>query len=55
MSYLPAFKISAALGERSFRTDERKKMKELWLNSILFSDADIDRVVPVLNDMGATV
>jgi hypothetical protein len=29
-------------------------MKELWLNSILFSDADVDRFVRNLNDTGAS-
>ena len=53
VSYLPDFKLSPTIGEKSFRTDERKKMKELWLNSVLFPDADVDRFVRNLNNKGA--
>jgi hypothetical protein len=51
--YLPAFKVSPTIGKKSFRTDERKMMNELWLNTLLFSDTDVDQLVSILNDMGA--
>jgi Subtilase family len=52
--YLSPFKISPLLGKVIFRTEERKKIKGLWLNTVLFADADIDRILPILNDIGAT-
>lgn len=52
--YLPAFKIAPGLGKKSFKTDERKKMKELRLNAVLFNNADTKVVIRVLSDIGAT-
>ena len=52
--YLPAFKISPLLDRISSGKEQRIEKKELWLNVILFGSADVDRVVRILNDTGAT-
>jgi hypothetical protein len=46
--YQPAFKITPRIGERQFRTRERKKTEGLWLSAILFPDADINQVAETI-------
>jgi hypothetical protein len=52
--YEPAFKIAPKIGERQFHTEGRMKAEELWLSAILFPDADINRVVKMLEGFNAT-
>jgi hypothetical protein len=52
--YQPVFKLAPRIGERSFVTPERKKMKGLWLNAILFPEADPNQVVESLQSMGVS-
>ena len=40
MPYEPAFKIAPLVGERVFRSEERQDIDGLWLNVVLFDDAD---------------
>jgi hypothetical protein len=51
--YQPAFKIAPRIGERQFRTEERKKIEGLWLSAILFPDADINQVAETLRSLQA--
>jgi Subtilase family len=50
--YYSAFKLTPGIGERSFSTPERKKMKGLWLMMILFPEADPNLVVEALKRLG---
>ena len=38
--YLPTFKISPVIGKAKHRTSERKKMKGIWIEIVLFPEAD---------------
>ncbi len=46
--YLPRFKVAPRVGERVFRSDERRQMDGLWLNVVLFHHADVEAVTAAL-------
>lgn len=52
--YQPVFKISPGIGERQFRTEERRKVEGLWLRAIFFEEADAEEAAGQLRSMGAT-
>jgi hypothetical protein len=52
--YQPAFKVSPAIGQLEFRTEERRAVEGLWLRAVLFSDADPTAVAAAIIETGAS-
>src|SRR5215216_1344365 len=52
MPFEPAFKVSPHIGERVYRTPERRAVQGRWLEAVLFADADAEGVARLLTDMG---
>ncbi|HEX9277466.1 MAG TPA: S8 family serine peptidase [Casimicrobiaceae bacterium] len=51
--YHAEFKIQPGIGQRQFKTEERRKVAGLWLTCVLFADSDPKRVLDVLANLGA--
>ena len=51
--YRPEFKMSRQISERVFRTAERQQVRGLWLEAVLFPDADPAAVAGALSELGA--
>ena len=47
------FKISSEIGKHSFKTDERKNLKGIWINTILFRNAKVNNILSTLDGIGA--
>lgn len=52
--YHPAFKISPAIGSRTFRTPERRAISGLLLRAIMFPDTDAQLAAEALRSAGAS-
>ncbi|SFN36756.1 Serine protease, subtilisin family [Nitrosospira briensis] len=50
----PAFKIAPGIGERGFRTPERKEIAGYWLHVLLFPEADLQNIAETLEKLGAS-
>ena len=52
VAYQAAFKIVPGIGEREFRTEERRAVKGLWITCVLFRDADPEPVAKAIEAIG---
>src|SRR5688500_9036552 len=50
----PAFKIAPGIGERAFRTPERKEIVGYWLHVLLFPEAELQNIAETLEKLGAS-
>ena len=52
--YHPAFKLSPAIGQVSYSTDERRAIPGLLLGAVVFDSADLAMVAQAIGDAGGT-